>query len=254
MRLSLHPGVWVGAVGLCLLGAVAMSQSALPTERPTYHIGEVAIALGLLLFVWGIKWDGQHWWYLAWRKVTDRDSPPSPNAFHYDDHQPETAHEDQDCQTEIEAHVGPKLEQLIVRERDLERLITKNKSLPRLDAINNYRELIRAHSEGPIVRPQRVEAHLTRWIGECMEAAQLASSEFGVRIPKVTHPTLDDADTASDPPFFKPENNQNFLDTHKRNLAAFERVHTEVLLKINEAKAELARIADEIEIEKGKLQ
>ena len=66
MRISLHPGVWVGSITLCIAGAVAVSQSPLPDQIRTYRIGEIAIALGLLLFLWGIKWDGRYWWNRQW--------------------------------------------------------------------------------------------------------------------------------------------------------------------------------------------
>jgi hypothetical protein len=66
MRISLHPGVWVGSITLWIAGGVAVTQSPSPDQIQTYRIGEIAIALGLLLFVWGIKWDGRHWWNREW--------------------------------------------------------------------------------------------------------------------------------------------------------------------------------------------
>ncbi|HXS48529.1 MAG TPA: hypothetical protein VN713_00215 [Sphingomicrobium sp.] len=76
MRVSLHPGVWIGTVGLWITGGLTVTVYTLPTQIQTYRIGEAAIALGFLLFVWGVKWEGQHWWYLAWRRLTKRDAPP----------------------------------------------------------------------------------------------------------------------------------------------------------------------------------
>lgn len=70
MRPSLHPGVWLGSVSLWITGGIAATQSRLPGETQTYVLGAIAIALGLLLFVWGIKWDGRHWWDRPWLKLT----------------------------------------------------------------------------------------------------------------------------------------------------------------------------------------
>ena len=45
-----------------------MTSAILPAQMATMRIGQAAIALGVVLFLWGIKWDGEHWWALAWRK------------------------------------------------------------------------------------------------------------------------------------------------------------------------------------------
>jgi hypothetical protein len=70
MRISLHPGVYVGSIGLWLMGGLAMMGAVLPTQLSSFRLGEVAVAAGILLFIWGIKWDGQHWWHLAWSSAT----------------------------------------------------------------------------------------------------------------------------------------------------------------------------------------
>ena len=71
MRLNLHTGVWVGSVGLWITGGLAMTTATL-VQIATYRIGEAAVVAGVLLFVWGIKWDGDHWWTLLARRVTRR--------------------------------------------------------------------------------------------------------------------------------------------------------------------------------------
>lgn len=62
MRITLHTGVWVGSVGLCVTGGLATVTATLPSEVWAMRIGEIAIAAGVLLFLWGIKWNGRHWW------------------------------------------------------------------------------------------------------------------------------------------------------------------------------------------------
>jgi hypothetical protein len=62
MRISLHSGVWVGSIGLWFTGGLAVTGATLPSQITMMHIGEAAILAGVLLFLWGIKWDGKHWW------------------------------------------------------------------------------------------------------------------------------------------------------------------------------------------------
>jgi hypothetical protein len=66
MRISLHPGVWAGATGLALFGGIAATQSLAPDQIITFRLAEAAIVLGALLFLWGIKWNGRHWWDRQW--------------------------------------------------------------------------------------------------------------------------------------------------------------------------------------------
>lgn len=43
-----------------------MTASVLPAQITTMRIGELALVVGVLLFLWGIKWDGRHWWDKRW--------------------------------------------------------------------------------------------------------------------------------------------------------------------------------------------
>ena len=79
MRLTLHTGVWIGSVGLWITGGLAMT-SATVVQIATFYIGEVAILAGVLLFIWGIKWDGRHWW--SGSSPSPRDIPTAPPAQH----------------------------------------------------------------------------------------------------------------------------------------------------------------------------
>ena len=66
-RISFHPGVWVGSLGL-IFGGVFAVLSATLTNHSLINAGWLSIALGVALAMWGIKFDGEHWWALTWRK------------------------------------------------------------------------------------------------------------------------------------------------------------------------------------------
>lgn len=50
--------------------------SATLVQIATYRIGEMAVAAGVLLFVWGIKWDGRHWWRRWFREADEQVASP----------------------------------------------------------------------------------------------------------------------------------------------------------------------------------
>lgn len=60
-RISFHPGVWVGSLGLIFGGVFAVLSATLTNQR-LIEAGWLSIALGLALAIWGIKFDGEHWW------------------------------------------------------------------------------------------------------------------------------------------------------------------------------------------------
>jgi hypothetical protein len=66
MRLGLHPGVWIGTASLWIAGGTAMT-SASASQVWLFRVGELAIVMGTLLLIWGIKWNGKHWWDRSWR-------------------------------------------------------------------------------------------------------------------------------------------------------------------------------------------
>lgn len=61
MRITLHPGVWLGTSSFWLTGGVTLS-TADADQLFAVRVGYAAIVLGALLLIWGIKWDGRHWW------------------------------------------------------------------------------------------------------------------------------------------------------------------------------------------------
>ena len=60
-RIRLHPGVWVGALGLIFGGAFAV-LSAAESQQALTCAGWLAIAAGAALAIWGVTIDGEHWW------------------------------------------------------------------------------------------------------------------------------------------------------------------------------------------------
>ena len=61
MRVSLHPGVWIGSLGILLTGGLSVT-TAEASQTHALWIGYAAIGFGILLVIWGFKWDGKHWW------------------------------------------------------------------------------------------------------------------------------------------------------------------------------------------------
>ena len=60
-RIGLHPGVYGTSIGLLITGGLAV-LSATPTQLGIFWVGIGAITLGILLLIWGLKIDGEHWW------------------------------------------------------------------------------------------------------------------------------------------------------------------------------------------------
>jgi hypothetical protein len=60
-RIGLHPGVYGTSIGLLITGGLAV-LSATPVQPGIFWLGVGAIALAILLLIWGLKIDGEHWW------------------------------------------------------------------------------------------------------------------------------------------------------------------------------------------------
>jgi hypothetical protein len=58
---SLHPGVWTASLGLCFGGVFAVRSA--PTGDVVFiGAGWLSIFLGVAVAIWGVKFDGSHWW------------------------------------------------------------------------------------------------------------------------------------------------------------------------------------------------
>jgi len=60
MRISLHPGVWTTGFGLASTGTGGVTMTS--AWSIPWMFGWASIIVGIGVFVWGIKLDGQHWW------------------------------------------------------------------------------------------------------------------------------------------------------------------------------------------------
>lgn len=70
-RFSLHPGVWVGSLGF-IFGGVFAVLSASISQHALWNAGWISIGVGICVFIWGIKWDGEHWWKMLPRLRSPR--------------------------------------------------------------------------------------------------------------------------------------------------------------------------------------
>lgn len=60
-RLSLHPGVWSSSLGFVTGGMTAVFSAA-ESQTPLAIMGWASVGIGVLLGLWGLKLDREHWW------------------------------------------------------------------------------------------------------------------------------------------------------------------------------------------------
>jgi hypothetical protein len=79
-NLSLHPGAWTGSISL-VFGGVFAVLSAPPQAEALYAAGWLSIASGILLAVWALKFQKEHWWRKvpAWIAQQIRKRATSPD-------------------------------------------------------------------------------------------------------------------------------------------------------------------------------
>ena len=70
-RIRFHTGVWVGTLGLIFGGTFAV-LSASRAQVALTTAGWLSIAAGVALAVWGVTFDGEHWWKKLPRLRTPR--------------------------------------------------------------------------------------------------------------------------------------------------------------------------------------
>jgi hypothetical protein len=76
MRLSLHEGVWSSAIAFLIAG-VGVLTAVTATQPSVLYFAYTQIALGISMFGWGIRWDGQPWWRPALQRIIDGKLPPT---------------------------------------------------------------------------------------------------------------------------------------------------------------------------------
>ena len=220
MAVRLHQGVYSGSVGLFGAGIVILLPSA-------KIVGWLLIAAAVSLALWGIKIGDRHWW----DRAPENGGVPVPEG-------PSPAS-------------GPsQIEKLIVRRDSLEQLIDNAPTEAINDAIQGYKTAIRTWSAQERVKPAQVPRDLSHSVWWVQMSFQRLAREFAVELPKPELPQLDDADSAGRPPMYRPSQNQDFLDGHKRNLAAFERARNEVYRKLADMRNEVGRLRADIEVER----